>query len=41
MFLNIQELVQEIESGKSTEEIVEERLAYLNSKEYQKNMEKN
>ena len=24
MFLNIQELVQEIESGKSTEEIVEE-----------------
>ena len=38
MFLNIQELVQEIESGKSTEEIVEERLAYLNSKEYQKNI---
>ena len=40
MFLNIQELVQEIESGKSTEEIVEERLAYLNSKEYQKNMQR-
>lgn len=40
MFLSIQELVQEIENGKSTEDIVEERLAYLNSEEYQKNMQR-
>lgn len=38
MFSNIQELVKEIEEGKSTEDIVEERLAYLNSEEYQRNM---
>lgn len=38
MFLNIQELVQEIEDGKSTDDIVEERLSYLNSEDYKSKM---
>lgn len=38
MFFNIQELVQEIEDGKSTDDIVEERLNYLNSEEYKSKM---
>ena len=38
MFNNLKELVMEIESGKDTETIVNERLEFLNSKEYQKEM---
>lgn len=38
MFLNLQELIKEIEDGKSTDDIVEERLTYLNSKEYKSKM---
>ena len=38
MFLNLQELIKEIEDGKSTDDIVEERLTYLNSKDYKSKM---
>lgn len=38
MFNDLKELVMEIESGKDTETIVNERLEFLNSKEYQKEM---
>ena len=41
MFLDLQGLIQEIENEKSTENIVAERLEYLNSEEYQKNMQRN
>ena len=38
MFLNFEELIKEIENGKSTDDIVEERLVYLNSEEYKSKM---
>ena len=38
MFLNLEELIKEIENGKSTDNIVEERLTYLNSEEYKSKM---
>lgn len=38
MFLNLQELVKEIEDGKSTDDIVEEKLSYLNSEDYKSKM---
>ena len=40
MFYDLQGLIREIESGKTTEEIIQERLSYLNSEEYQKNMKR-
>lgn len=38
MFYDLKGLINEIENGKSTNEIVRERLEYLSSKDYQKEM---
>lgn len=40
MFTNLQELIQEIESGKDTQTIVKERLGFLKSDDYQSEMYK-